>query len=90
VRNFTPPPANPGETYYVIVGCGVSAAVNYTTLIAAGKDPFGGREVLFIGQPEPWGEYDRPPMGQWPAILATPSFERQLRSISQNDFVPSP
>jgi len=89
MRSVSPPPANPGETYYVIVGCGVSAAVNYTTLLASGKDPFGGHEVLFIGEHEPWGEYDPLPMGQWPAILATPSFERQLRSINQNDFVPS-
>ncbi len=92
MRNLNPPPPNSGDTYYVIVGCGVTAAVNYTTLLTllgSGSDPFGAYEVLFIGQPEPWGEYNPLPMGQWPAILAAPSFQEQLHSIPQNDFVPS-
>ena len=67
----------------------MTAAVNYTTLVGAGDDPLGGYEVLFIGQPEPWGEYNPLPMGQWPSILAAPSFLRQLLSVRQDDFVPS-
>jgi hypothetical protein len=71
-------PPNLDDTYYVIIGCGLTAAVNYTTLLThlrEGDDPFGGHEVLFIGQPEPWGEYNPLPMGQWPANLAAPSFQ---------------
>jgi hypothetical protein len=85
-------PPNLDDTYYVIIGCGLTAAVNYTTLLTrlrGGDDPFGGHEVLFIGKPEPWGEYNPLPMGQWPANLATPSFQDQLNSVPQHDFVPS-
>jgi len=89
MRTLKPNRASPGQTYYVIVGCGVTAAVNYTTLLAAAHDPFEGYEVLFIGEPEPWGEYNPLPMGQWPSILATPSFQRQLHSVPQNQFVAS-
>jgi hypothetical protein len=89
MRALKPNPPIPGQTYYVIIGCGVTAAVDYTTLLAAPLDPFQGYEVLFIGQPEPWGEYKPLPMGQWPTILATPSFQGQLHSVSQNEFAPS-
>ena len=66
--------------------------VNYTTLLTRlqeGDDPFDGHEVLFIGQPEPWGDYEPLPMGQWPAILAAPSFRNQLHSVPQSKFLPS-
>jgi hypothetical protein len=90
MRKLAPSRAIAGDTYYVIIGCGVTAAVNYTTLLAAPYDPFGGYEVLFIGEPEPWGEYNPLPMGQWPSILAPPSFKSQLvPPLPQDDFVPS-
>jgi hypothetical protein len=92
MRSIQAHPPSLGDTYYVIIGCGLTAAVNYSTLLTrlqAGDDPFGGYEVLFIGQPEPWGDYEPLPMGQWPAILAAPSFRDQLQSLPQSDFLPS-
>jgi|HubBroStandDraft_3_1064219.scaffolds.fasta_scaffold578403_1 hypothetical protein len=89
MRKLTPNGAIPGDTYYVIIGCGVTAAVNYTALLAARPQPFLAHETLFLGQPEPWGEYEPLAMGQWPSILATPSFQRQLHSVPQDDFVDS-
>jgi hypothetical protein len=85
-----PLPWRPEETYYVIVGCGLTAAVNFTTLLATYPARLANLPVLFVGDDEPWSQYAQMPMGQWPAVLAPASFRDRLRSVPQHQFLAVP
>ena len=82
-------PWDPEETYYVIIGWGLTAAVNYTTLLATNRSRLGELPVLFIGEPERWSRYAPLAMGQWPGVLAAPAFRQKLRSSPQHTFLSS-
>src|SRR5579863_6168466 len=82
-------PFDPGETYYVIVGIGLTAAVNYTTLLAANRGRLKGLPVLLMGDDEPWSRYDPLRMGQWPSVLSPPSFRDKGSSVPQEEFLDS-
>ena len=63
---------------YVIVGRGYAAALNYTTLRLTdyGRARLGGRDVTFIGSPDPWQLYHPHLMGQGAMLLSLPGFLR--------------
>ncbi|MEM7155654.1 MAG: hypothetical protein AAF799_22585 [Myxococcota bacterium] len=63
--------------YYVIVGRGPMAVVDYATLQGSpwGRNRIGGRTVLFVGFPNPWPRYLRHGLGQPNYLLSLPGFQ---------------
>jgi hypothetical protein len=57
----------------VVLGRGYSALVDCMTRLHAGTLP---EQTLLVGQPDPWRRYANHPMGQYPALLAIPGYDR--------------
>lgn len=76
------------KAYYVIIGLGFSALVNYMTLISSNPERVENLPILFIGEWDPWQRYSPTRMGQWPALLTLPGFEF-TPSGDETDFLPS-
>ncbi|MFN7932586.1 MAG: hypothetical protein U0R19_04615 [Bryobacteraceae bacterium] len=76
------------KAYYVIIGLGFSALVNYMTLISSNPERVENLPILFIGEWDPWQRYSPTRMGQWPAMLTLPGFEF-TPSGDETDFLPS-
>lgn len=77
------------DSYYVIVGNGISALTNHLTLLATpyGLARLGGRKILHIGGVDPWQHYVALGMGQWPALLALPEFGQQYSTLPNSEFL---
>jgi hypothetical protein len=88
-----PPGANSNpdldQLYYVIVGMGVSALTNHLTLRAAKASRLATLPILHVGNPDPWREYARLDMGQWPALLSLPLMHHNLHSANNHEFMGS-
>jgi hypothetical protein len=66
--------------YYVIIGCGVAAVVNHTTLRQTewGKQRIGDLSVMHIGFDDPWSHYHPHKMGQSRNLLTFPGYEKRF------------
>ncbi len=73
----------PPTGYYVIIGCGLAAVLNHTTLRQAkkGKDRLAHPTtkdvtlpVMHLGFEDPWGNYHAHGMGQPPYLLTMPGY----------------
>jgi len=82
---------DPAESYYVIVGMGVSALTDHLTLRATlfGKARLAGRRILHVGNIDPWQQYAPLEMGQWAALLTLPGFRHRASGRSDYGFLPS-
>jgi hypothetical protein len=64
---------------YVIIGNGFAATVDHATLRQTkfGVERIGGKEVLHIGYPDPWGKYHPHDMNQYLELLTLPGYKNQ-------------
>ncbi len=63
MRRIAPLRVNESVSSYVIVGCGMTAAVNYSTRLTVSDEAFT-KDHTFVGRPELWGEYASIKVGQ--------------------------
>jgi len=59
---------------YVIVGRGFSATVNRAMLLQVPGSSLAGKQLIHIGEPDPWRQYVHVEMGQWPLLLTLPAY----------------
>lgn len=64
---------------YVIIGNGVAATVDHTTLRQTGwgRSRVGWGDVVHIGFQDPWAHYNKHEMGQFPHLLGLPGYEQR-------------